>query len=126
MTICIAISASDNQGLESAVSQHFGRCAYFVIAEIEDNLITSANAIDNPYANSHGPGQVPELIHRYGASVMLAGGMGRRAVGFFEQYGIEVATGATGTVRQAIEDYLAGKLSGAQPCAQSERHHEHG
>jgi predicted Fe-Mo cluster-binding NifX family protein len=54
---------------------------------------------------------------------MLAGGMGRRAVDFFEQYGIQPATGASGTVRQSIESYLGGELQGVEPCAESHEHH---
>jgi hypothetical protein len=53
---------------------------------------------------------------------MLAGGMGRRAIAFFQQYGIETATGATGTVRRALEQYLGGTLQGAEPCRVSVEH----
>jgi predicted Fe-Mo cluster-binding NifX family protein len=126
MNIRIAISANDNNGIESAVSGHFGRCPYFIIVDVEEDAIKSVQAIDNPYYASHAPGHVPEFIHRQGAGVMLTGGMGLRAVGFFEQYGIEVATGATGTAQQAVQAYLAGKLRGASPCAESRRHHGHG
>jgi predicted Fe-Mo cluster-binding NifX family protein len=56
---------------------------------------------------------------------MLTGGMGHRAVSFFQQYGIEAVTGASGTVRQALQSYLGGGLSGAEPCAESEGHHHH-
>ena len=125
MNIRIAISTLDNNGLSSAVSEHFGRCAYFTLAEIEDNQIKSVQAIANPYAHNHGPGQIPAFIKEQGANVMLAGGMGHRAVGFFEQHGIDVATGAAGTVHQAIQAYLAGKLREASPCAESQRHHQH-
>lgn len=127
MKIRIAISTLDNQalGLYALVSEHFARCAYFTIAEIEDNQIKSIKAIANPYAHSHTPGQIPEFIHRQGANVILAGGMGHRAVAFFEQYGIEAVTGAVGTVGQAITDYLEGKLRGASPCAESQHHHDH-
>jgi predicted Fe-Mo cluster-binding NifX family protein len=126
MNIRIAISANDNNGIESAVSEHFGRCPYFIIVDVEENAIKSVQAIDNPYYVSHAPGHVLEFIHRQGAGVMLTGGMGLRAVGFFEQYSIEVATGATGTAQQAVQAYLAGKLRGASPCAESRRHHGHG
>lgn len=125
MTIRIAISTLDNNGLHSIVSEHFGRCAYFTLAEIEDHEIKSVQTIANPYAHSHGPGQIPAFIKMQRVNVMLAGGMGHRAVGFFEELGIDVATGAAGTVQQTIEAYLAGQLRGASPCAESQRHHGH-
>ena len=126
MNIRIAISANDNKGLESAVSGHFGRCPYFVIADIEENAIKSVKAIDNPYYRNHTPGQVPAFIHSHNVSVMLTGGMGRRAVDFFQQYDIQPVTGASGTVHQTLHRYLNGELSEAQPCAESQHHHKHG
>jgi predicted Fe-Mo cluster-binding NifX family protein len=126
MNIRIAISTRDDNGLSSTVSEHFGRCAYFTLAEIEDNEIKSTQVIANPYAHNHVPGQIPAFIKEQGVNVMLTGGMGRRAVSFFEQFSIDVATGAAGTVHQTIQAYLAGKLRGASPCAESQRHHGHG
>jgi predicted Fe-Mo cluster-binding NifX family protein len=122
----IAISANDDRGLESEVSGHFGRCPYFVIAEIEKSTIKSIKAIDNPFYHSHRPGQVPAFIRKHNVDVMLTGGMGHRAVGFFQQYGIQPVTGASGTVHQTLHRYLNGELSEAQPCAESQHHHDHG
>jgi predicted Fe-Mo cluster-binding NifX family protein len=51
--------------------------------------------------------------------------MGGRAIGFFQQYGIQAVTGASGTVRHALEQYLGGQLRGAEPCRDS-REHSHG
>jgi hypothetical protein len=49
-----------------------------------------------------------------------------RAIGFFDQYGIEAATGASGRARHALEQYLGGTLQGAAPCRESVQHgHEH-
>ena len=65
---------------------------------------------------------MPALISSLGANVMLTGGMGGRAIMFFQQYGIEGVTGAYGTVRQSIEGYLGGQLQGAAPCKESQEH----
>lgn len=121
----IAISAATAQGGQSPVSSHFGRCPYFVLAHVEDGQVLALRSIENPYAGHHAPGQVPQFIAAQGATVMVSGGMGRRAVEFFAQQGIAVATGAGGTVQEALADYLRGKLRGATPCAESERHHRH-
>jgi hypothetical protein len=53
---------------------------------------------------------------------MLTGGMGGRAIMFFQQYGIEGVTGAYGTVRQSVECYLGGQFQGAEPCKVSREH----
>ena len=118
----IAVSADNNEGLNSIVSPHFGRCPHFVLVDVEDQEIREVQSVDNPYYGNHQPGQVPGFIASHGANVMLTGGMGGRAIMFFEQFGIEGVTGAYGTVRQSIERYLGGQLKGAAPCKESAEH----
>lgn len=118
----IAVSAETNQGLNSQVAHHFGRCPFFALVEVDKDQILSAAVIDNPYFAAHQPGQVPEFIHQQGADVMLSGGMGGRAIQFFEGFGIEPATGASGTVQEAVACFLEGKLTGASSCAESDAH----
>jgi predicted Fe-Mo cluster-binding NifX family protein len=123
----VAISADDGSGLDSVVSPHFGRCPYFIVVDLEAYEVQQVAAVANPYCSHHQPGQVPRFIRERGADVMLTGGMGRRAISLFGQYGIEAVTGAAGTVRRSLEQYLGGALQGAQPCRQSVEHaHEHG
>ncbi|MDD3828498.1 MAG: NifB/NifX family molybdenum-iron cluster-binding protein [Anaerolineae bacterium] len=118
----IAVSADNNEGLNSIVSPHFGRCPHFVLVDVEDQEIRDVQSVDNPYYGNHQPGQVPGFIASHGANVMLTGGMGGRAIMFFQQYGIEGVTGAYGTVKQAVEHYLGGQLKGAAPCRESQEH----
>ena len=118
----IAISVETNNGLESVVSHHFGRCPYFVLVNVDDREVQDVQVIDNPYYEHHQPGMVPGFIHSQGAEVMISGGMGRRAIGFFQQLGIQTATGGSGTASVALESYLNGELSGAEPCRDGGRH----
>jgi len=118
----IAVSADNKNGLDSVVSPHFGRCPHFVLVDLEGSHVQGVREVDNPYYGDHQPGQVPALISSLGANVMLTGGMGGRAIMFFEQYGIEGVTGAYGTVRQSVERYLGGQLKGAAPCKESVEH----
>lgn len=118
----IAVSAETNNELDSLVAQHFGRCPFFALVDLEGTEVKAVEVVANPFYNGHQPGQVPGFIHSQKADVMLSGGMGGRAIQFFEQYGIQAATGANGTVRTALESYLGGKLSGAAPCKESVEH----
>ena len=118
----IALSAENKNGLESVISPHFGRCPHFVLVDLEDHQVRAVQEVDNPYFGHHQPGQVPAFINSLGADVMLTGGMGGRAIMFFQQFGIEGVTGAYGTVRQSVERYLGGELKGAAPCKESEEH----
>jgi len=122
----VAISADNNDGLDSVVSPHFGRCPFFLLVDLDDREVQQVEVVKNPYYEQHQPGQVPGFIQQQQADVMLTGGMGRRAIAFFDQYGIQAATGASGTVRHALEQYLGGALQDAKPCRESIEHaHEH-
>lgn len=123
----IAITAETSHGLDSQVAQHFGHAPYFILVDIEEGVVTATQDIANPFAEAHEPGQIPAFIKEQGADVMLSGGMGGRAIEFFQQAGINTATGATGTVRASLESYLGGTLTAVEPCADSVAHgHEHG
>ena len=121
----IAISAESNSGLLSEVSPHFGRCPYYVLIDLDGRAILEVKSVANPYYGSHQPGQVPAFIRDQSAAVMVSGGMGARATAFFSEYGIQVATGASGTVGEAVERYLKGELSGDACCPGDHDHHSH-
>jgi predicted Fe-Mo cluster-binding NifX family protein len=121
----IAVSVDEDKGLESVVSHHFGRCPYYVLADVEEREIRNVTAVTNPFYQQHQPGQVPGFIHDQGADVIITGGMGRRAIAFFQQYNIEPVTGAFGTVSLVVEKYLNGGLQGAAPCRESIEHAQH-
>ncbi len=114
----IAVAAEDDRGLESNVSAHFGRCPYYTMVEVEGDKISLSYKVENPFYGAHGnQGQVPAFIRDQGASVIISGGMGQRAVGFFNEFGIEAVTGAAGKIKDVIEAYLSGNLKGYEPCA---------
>ena len=79
----------------------------------------------------HGRGVFPVWLRQQGASVVLAGGMGPRAVGIFAQHGIEVMLGIEGDDPDAlVQSYLDGTLEATgQPCYEHGFHdcgHDHG
>jgi predicted Fe-Mo cluster-binding NifX family protein len=92
------------------------------LVDFEEGEVKTARVVPNPYYNQHQPGQVPGFIQSQQVDVMLTGGMGGRAIAFFKQYGIQAATGASGTVRHALEQYVGFQLQGAEPCHESVEH----
>lgn len=112
----VAVAAEDDLGLKGQVSMHFGRCPYFTVVELLDGKIQGVQAVENPHYDNHQPGAVPAFISSLGANVILAGGMGPRAVQMFHSMGIDVATGAVGQVDKVLEAYLSGTLAGIIPC----------
>lgn len=118
----IAVSADNQNGLDSVISPHFGRCPFFVLVDVDGMAVEQVQAVANPFYEGHRPGQVPGFIHSQGADVMLTGGMGGRAIAFFRDFGIRPVTGASGTVRRALEHFFQGELQNAAPCKESVEH----
>ena len=93
------------------VSAHFGRCPLFTFVDIEDGKVVAKEVISNP---GHEPGYIPEFLHQKGVECIIAGGMGMRATGFFENYGIKTIVGVWGKVDEVIDKLVQGKLEGGE------------
>ncbi|MBE9591979.1 MAG: dinitrogenase iron-molybdenum cofactor, partial [Proteobacteria bacterium] len=79
----IALATDDDRGLESVLSHHFGRCPFYVVVDVDDKEIKEVKALQSPFYGNHGePGEVPTFIKGIGAQVIIAGGMGPKAIGF--------------------------------------------
>jgi predicted Fe-Mo cluster-binding NifX family protein len=113
----IVVAAEDACGFDGEVSAHFGRCPFFLLAEANGTRATVSEVVPNPYRDSHRPGAVPRFIRDMGADVIIAGGMGPRAIEMFHDFGIDVATGATGAVTTVLGAYLRGEHQGVARCA---------
>lgn len=113
----IVLTANDDRGLEGEMAMHFGHCAYFVVAQVNgENQVELAEVQVNPYAQGHQPGQIPQYIKSLGADVVIAGGMGAKAIEWFQQLGIEVSTGTRQGVGATLDAYIAGAVTGATEC----------
>ena len=112
----IALASEGNQGLDSQISQHFGRCPYYLMVDVEGGKIIKTDSVSNPYYQDHVPGIVPKFIHEQGANVMIAGGIGPMAIDLFASFGIEVVSGVSGGAGDVLQAYLRGEISGVEPC----------
>ncbi len=121
----IAVAVEDNKGKNSKVSMHFGRCPYYLFVTIDGSGERKYEIIENPFYTNHQPGVVPQFIYKSGANVIIAGGMGPRAVDMFTRFGIEVVTGFIGDAEKIVDAYLSGEISGYSPCEHSNRECEH-
>ncbi len=92
-----------------AVSGHFGHCEGYAIYRIENGAAVREADLDNP---GHQPGFLPVYLARHGIGVVIAGGMGPRAVELFCQNGIEVVLGVGGDLDEVARSYAEGTLEG--------------
>lgn len=89
------------------VSAHFGKCSEFLIADIKGGEPIRSETL---VISKHSPGYVPELLHSKNIQRILCGGIGTTAAAFFHTYGIQVITGVTGNVIQALDTFKSGTL----------------
>jgi len=94
---------------------HFGHCEKFALVDVEDDKIIGTNFAEPP---EHQPGVYPRWLSGEGVKLVIAGGMGQRAVSLFEQAGVKVVVGApTLEPEEVVRQYLAGTLqTGGNIC----------
>ncbi|HEC81075.1 MAG TPA: dinitrogenase iron-molybdenum cofactor [Thermoplasmatales archaeon] len=121
----IAIPCSNNNGLKSEISMHFGRSPYYAFVDVEGNKIKNFEILPVPFAE-HGPGDLPNFVKENKGEVVIAYGMGGRAVDFFNRLGIDVITGASGRVEEVVDAFLKNRLDTDKDWKSKEEfgHHE--
>jgi len=106
MKICVSASSDS---LDATVDSRFGRCPYFVIVDSET---MEFSAISNDSTNAaHGAGiQAAQTVVNMGAKVVITGNVGPNAFNVLSATGIKIVTGASGSVKEAVEKYKSGQL----------------
>lgn len=103
------------------VSEHFGHCERFTIFHAEGLNVISEENVANP---GHRPGFLPVFLNELGIDVIISGGMGGGAVSLFNENGIEVIVGASGTTKTVAEQYLQGALKSTGSVCHDHMHHD--
>ena len=92
----IAIPVQDD-----VLAAHFGHCPEFALADIDDesHAVTGERRVAAP---PHEPGLLPRWLAELGATHIIAGGMGQRALELFASHNIQVVIGAPQAAPQEI------------------------
>ena len=101
------IAVPVNEALE--LDAHFGHCKYFMFLTVEDNKIT---AEDKQVPPPHEPGILPGWVAKQGATDVIAGGMGQRAIQLFNDNGVNVFVGAPKKIaKELVMDFVNKNLT---------------
>ncbi len=105
----IAVS-STGPTLDDSVDARFGRCAFFIVV---DSDTMEFEAVSNPnVALGGGAGiQSAQMMGDKNVTTILTGNCGPNAFQVFGAAGIQVMTGVSGSVREAIAQFKAGELA---------------
>ncbi len=102
----ICLTATD-KGMDSDIDPRFGRAPYFLIL---DPAAQQIEAVRNPYledAQGAGIGSAQMLVDK-GVRIVLTGQVGPKADQVFRAAGVQIISGASGTIREAIQNFILG------------------
>lgn len=101
----IAIPVDDNGVLDA----HFGHCKFFSMIDVEGKKIIAEEKVVPP---PHEPGVLPKWLADNGATDILAGGMGQKAIELFNKYGVNAFVGAPRVSdKELVNGFLNEELS---------------
>ncbi|MBI0583299.1 MAG: NifB/NifX family molybdenum-iron cluster-binding protein [Methanomassiliicoccus sp.] len=116
----VAIPTTGSKGMEDMLFGHFGKAPTFTLVNLETGGLT---IIDNTSDHMGGEGSPPELIRSVGADTVATGHLGAKAAERCGELGITVLCGASGTVRDVLEQLRSGMLSAPSPATMCKHQH---
>ena len=105
----VAITAQGSN-LDSPVDPRFGRARYFLLCDTETGQFTAHDNVQNLNAPQGAGIQAAQAIVKIGAEAVLTGNVGPKAFATLQAGNVAVHVGAAGTVRQALEEFRAGRV----------------
>lgn len=109
-TVRLAIPSVWPGGLDADRSGHFGRCDCFTVVELEGDKPGPVTVVENVSHAEGGCLRPVDLLAGHKVDAIVVGGIGFRPLQGFRTMGIEVYVGAGEKVRQAVEDFVRGRL----------------
>ena len=108
----IAISSS-GETADSQVDPRFGRAAFFMVVDMTTGAFEAHNNVQNLNAVQGAGIQAARHVADLGVDAVLTGHVGPKAFIALQAAGVTIFVGASGTVRQALEQHKAGQLAEA-------------
>jgi predicted Fe-Mo cluster-binding NifX family protein len=105
---------SKGKTLDSEVDPRFGRAAYILVVDSETLSFEALDNQENVNAFKGAGIQAAKMVSEKGADVLLTGYCGPNAFKAMKAAKIGVANDATGTVRETVAAYGAGKMTLAE------------
>jgi predicted Fe-Mo cluster-binding NifX family protein len=106
MKVCITAQGNT---LDADLDPRFGRCKYFMLVDPETFQF---EALQNPNLDATGGAgiQSGQLMASNQVNVVITGNVGPNAFQTLQAAKINIITGASGSLRSALEQYKQGKL----------------
>lgn len=108
------VVTSRGTNLDSPVDPRFGRARHFLLVDTETMQTTAHDNAQNLNAPQGAGIQAAQAVYNLGAGAVVTGNVGPKAFATLHAGGIAVYLGASGTVREAIEQFRSGQLKLAE------------
>jgi predicted Fe-Mo cluster-binding NifX family protein len=105
---------SQGQALNSPIDPRFGRARFFALVETETGEFTVADNTQNLNAAQGAGIQAGRNVVELGAAALITGHVGPKAFATLQAGGVQIYTGAAGTVAEAVDQFKANQL---KPCS---------
>ncbi len=107
----VIIPVEEDKGVDSKLSEHFGRAPFFAVFELEkDGQILNQNAVPNESEHFGGTGFPPDRILQLKPDAVITFGMGPRALSQFQEAKVAVLRANSDTVNGVISSYVKDEL----------------
>ena len=111
--IKIAFPTNGDLGLADELSEHFGHSSSFTVVSWNDDekSVEGVDILPNQ-AHEQGGCMMPVMmLKNQRVDVVVLGGIGMRPLAAFWEQGVSAYHGTSGTVKDNLDMYVAGKLS---------------
>lgn len=104
----IAIPTQGNRGLDDRICENFGKAPTFTLLNTDTGGLTIFDNTSDHMGGKVGP---PELVRSIGADTITVSSLGAKDAKRCSELGITVLCGASGSVREVLEQVRGGTLS---------------
>ena len=110
MKVAVTSQGSD---LSSQVDPRFGGAARFIVVDIDTDEFWVHDNTQNLNAAQGAGIQAGRTVVDLGVAAVITGNVGPKAFTTLQAGNVQVYSGASGTVKEAVEKFKAGQLQGA-------------
>ncbi len=103
----VITATKDN--LDAPIDPRFGRCQYFIVVD-PDTLEYNVKENDQKNATGGAGVQAAQIVAQAQADAVITGSVGPNAFQTLQAAQIKIFTGASGTVKDAIDEFKKGVL----------------
>ena len=106
MNVRIVVPVSDEKGIDSHLSQHFGRAPFYAIIDLDEKgQVIGQGTIANTSEHFGGIGLPPDRILQLKPKALVTYGLGSKALRMFQDVGVAVLRTEANTVREVVSAY---------------------